>query len=221
MKLLLDSISKNEIEVLNSVIDCYGVTSNPTIVKKHGKVNLFEHLKEIKKINVDLELHVQVVGQTKEKILKDAKNIVDALGSDTFIKVPVDKEGLCTIKELKKKGYRVTATAIYSEFQAILAVMNGADYIAPYINRMSNMEKNTVEIIKNLRRFIDHEKYSTQILAASFKNIGQVTEIINAGAHGVTVNPYLINEVLLSPTVNKAIDQFVDDWEITFNRKEI
>lgn len=37
MKLLLDSISKNEIEVLNSVIDCYGVTSNPTIVKNMGK----------------------------------------------------------------------------------------------------------------------------------------------------------------------------------------
>ena len=43
--------------------------------------------------------------------------------------------GLAAIKTLKSEGYKITATAIYTVFQGLLAIEAGADYLAPYYNR--------------------------------------------------------------------------------------
>ena len=62
-----------------------------------------------------------------------AEALTDRLGKDTYIKVPTNEEGIKTMKVLKSRGNRVTATAIYMPQQAMLAASVGADYVAPYL----------------------------------------------------------------------------------------
>ena len=40
---------------------------------------------------------------------------------------------------MKQNGIRVTGTVVYSKQQGFLAMEAGADFIAPYFNRMENL----------------------------------------------------------------------------------
>ncbi len=51
---------------------------------------------------------------------------------------PGTPAGLKACKDAKAEGLNVLSTSVYSSEQGFLAAVNGADYIAPYTNRMSN-----------------------------------------------------------------------------------
>lgn len=103
MEFMLDTINIEKISYYQSILPLSGVTSNPSIIKKEGKIDLFAHLKEIKQLIGKASLHVQVVGETTEEILTDAQVIMAHLGKDIFIKVPVSVRMLKQLKNLYQK----------------------------------------------------------------------------------------------------------------------
>lgn len=220
---MLDTINIEKIRYYQSILPLSGVTSNPSIIKKEGKNDLFTHLKEIKQLIGKASLHVQVVGETTEEILAEAQLIIDQLGKDIFIKVPVNEPGLAAIKQLKAKGVNIniTATAIYSEMQGYLAIAAGADYVAPYYNRMENLNIDAVAIIKALAMEIERTQSQSKILAASFKNVAQVNHACRQGAHSITASPDIFTQVFGMPSIHKAVTDFKKDWEETFGVKDV
>ncbi|EHK9494793.1 hypothetical protein KCT28_002570 [Enterococcus faecalis] len=94
MEFMLDTINLEAIRKYQKILPLAGVTSNPSIVKQAGKIDFFAQMKEIKKTIGQASLHVQVVGQTTEEMLEDAQTIVQQLGQETFIKIPVNEAGL-------------------------------------------------------------------------------------------------------------------------------
>ena len=78
------------------------------------------------------------------------------------------------------------ATAIYTADQAFLAAMNGAEYLAPYVNRMDNYGDG-VGNVKDLIEMLRVNHMDSKVVAASFKNTHQVHELIKAGIQAVTV----------------------------------
>jgi hypothetical protein len=127
---MLDTANLAELEAGLAAWPICGVTSNPSILKKEGKVDVYAHLAKVKALcGPERSLHVQVVSETTEEIVKEAHDILDRLGKDTFIKIPVSAAGLPAIKILAAEGVKITATAIYSTMQGILAVLAGAYYI--------------------------------------------------------------------------------------------
>lgn len=223
MEFMLDTINIEKIRYYQSILPLSGVTSNPSIIKKEGKNDLFTHLKEIKQLIGKASLHVQVVGETTEEILAEAQLIIDQLGKDIFIKVPVNEPGLAAIKQLKAKGVNIniTATAIYSEMQGYLAIAAGADYVAPYYNRMENLNIDAVAIIKALAMEIERTQSQSKILAASFKNVAQVNHACRQGAHSITASPDIFTQVFGMPSIHKAVTDFKKDWEETFGVKDV
>lgn len=222
MELMLDTIDLNSIKKYNECLNLAGVTSNPSIVKKTGQVDFIKHIKEIRNIiGPDKSLHVQVVGVTASEMIVDAKKIITEIDSNVYVKVPTTTEGLKAMKELKKLNINVTATAIYSIFQGLMAINVGADYIAPYFNRMVNMGIDSANVLTNLQKEIDRSGAKTKILAASFKNSQQVTTALFAGADCVTIGADIIEENLDTPAVEDAVVKFNDDWFSLYNKKSI
>ena len=70
-------------------------------------------------IGKDRSLHIQVVSQTSEEMIKEAEKIVEKIDKDVYIKIPVTEEGLKAIKNLKARGFKITATAIYTKMQGL------------------------------------------------------------------------------------------------------
>jgi len=220
MEILLDTANIETIKKYEAILPLAGVTTNPSIIKKEGEIDFFAHMKKIREIiGKQCSLHVQVVAKDKAGMLKDAKKILEQLGEETYLKIPLSPEGLKTIKSLKKEGFNVTATAIYTKFQAYLAVAAGADYIAPYFNRMENLNIDAKEAIAAMAHEIDRSNSQTKIVAASFKNIGQVTTALEQGAQAVTVAPDIIEQALAMPSIAQAVDDFAKDWEAIFGKE--
>ena len=160
-------------------------------------------------------------------MLKEAEAITARLGKDVFIKVPVIEEGVKAMKLLKESGYFVTATAVVSVQQAFLAGSVGADYVAPYVNRMATLNIDPFETVSRIRNIFDNQNISTKILGASYKNTQQVmlTYIIQNYFHHRAVEIGVYRIANLKPqrfiTVNrhacgKKLLSFVSDF-----RKEI
>lgn len=194
-----------------------GITTNPSIIKKEGKIDFFAHFAEIRKIiGNEKSLHIQVTKATAEEIICEAYTICDKIDKNVYIKIPVTVEGLSAIQILKKENFNITATAIYTKMQGFLAMEAGADFIAPYYNRMQNLDINSDETITAFANAIEKYNYSTQILAASFKNMGQVNRVIECGAGAVTLAPEIMLDAFKMPSIAKAVNDFNADWTKIF-----
>lgn len=221
MEFLLDTIHLDAIRKYVKVIPLAGVTSNPSIVKKEGKIDLFKHLKEVRSIiGNQATLHVQAVAEDTEGIVKDAHTVLENIDRQVFIKVPVTEAGLAAIKILKRENVNVTATAIYTKFQGYLAIEAGADYIAPYFNRMENMNIDAKTVIAEFAKAIERNHSNTKILAASFKNVGQVNAAFEAGAQAATMSADILANAFGMPAIKQAVTDFTTDWESVFGKDE-
>lgn len=210
----LDTANLKEIEkALKSGI-IKGVTTNPTILLKEEKPRE-EQIKAIDDLCNSL-VFAQVVGRDYDEFMEDFLKLYELrkeLKGDLGVKVPVTMDGLRAISEIKEKypDVKVLATAIYSADQGILASMAGADYLAPYVNRMENNNVDAMEAIEKMRIFIDDRGLGTQILAASFKNTNQIVNALISGAHTATISYELLVQMADKDVALKAIDVFYQD----------
>ncbi|MDR2025548.1 MAG: fructose-6-phosphate aldolase [Hungatella sp.] len=213
MKFIIDDADIEKIRELYATFAVDGVTTNPTILAKSGK-QPFEILKEIRDfIGPEAELHVQVVAADAEGMVEEAHRIRKELGINTYVKVPTTKEGLKAMKALKKDGTNVTATAIYTQMQAYLAGKAGADYAAPYVNRIDNLGANGVKTAKDIHDIFKKNGLKTEVLAASFKNSQQVLELCQYGIGASTISPDVIEGLIKNDSVTMAVSAFVKDFE--------
>ncbi|MGO4928399.1 fructose-6-phosphate aldolase [Fundicoccus sp. Sow4_F4] len=214
MEFIIDTANLEEIKHYHEVLNLTGVTTNPSICKKEGNVDFFAHMNAIREIiGLDKSFHVQVVSQDYDGMLEDAAAILDKIDDQVYIKVPTTETGLRVMKELKKRNINVTATGIYTKMQAYLAMNVGADYLAPYYNRMENINIDPREAITDIANMIKQSGSKTKILAASFKNVNQVTNAFECGAHAATMGVDMIATALNLPSIQKAVDDFQTDWE--------
>lgn len=215
MELILDTGNVIEIEDLYTHLCVDGVTTNPSIVSKEGKD--FESLiKEMDAIvGEDTPIHAQVISTKFEDMVEEALYISN-LRENMYVKIPVTKDGLRAIKELKKQGVKITATAIFTAHQGFLAAKAGADYVAPYVNRIDNISGDGVSVVSDLVNIIDTYNFNSKVVAASFKNAQQVLDLMKVGVHSVTVPADICKAMMAHPLTDWSVNKFIEDWSNVF-----
>ena len=211
MLYMLDSANVDEIRRICDIFPIAGVTTNPTIITKEKK-DFFPLLKEIRSVIGDKMLHVQVLGTTTEDMIKDAETIRNNVEGPLFVKIPVSDAGYKAMQILKKDGFGITATAIYTPQQALIAANCGADFTAPYVNRIDNISGMGVNVVSMISDLFSLHGLSTKVLAASFKNVQQVHEVALAGTHSVTVGADIMLKLARHPLTDMSVEQFTKDW---------
>ena len=213
MKLLIDDADVSAINRLYEYYPIDGVTTNPSILAA-AKRPPYEVQKESRDIiGKDADLHVQAVAADCEGIVRDAYEILRQLGDNTLVKIPCMPEGFKAMKQLKKEGIRLTGTAVYTSMQAYMAAACGAEYVAPYVNRIDNMGYDGVAVVRQIQDIFDSNAYGTGILAASFKNTQQVLELCSYGIAAATVAPGIIDGMFANPSIQAAVETFREDFE--------
>ena len=216
MKLIVDHADLDQIKEMFEYFPVSGVTTNPTIITRTGK-DPYEVLKSIREfIGPDAELHAQVISSDAEGMMAEAKVWRDTVGGNFYVKIPTTKEGLKAIKNLKKEGFKVTATAVYTSIQAYLAAEAGADYVAPYLNRIDNLGYDGIQTACDIHDIFENNGYQTKVLAASFKNTQQVLELAKYGVGAATVAPDVIRNFVNNVAVDSAVDAYVKDFNATY-----
>ena len=213
MTFLIDDANIDRIKALYRYYPIDGVTTNPSILAKCGRPP-YEALLAIREfIGNKAELHAQVISTTAEDMVEEGRKIERILGNNTYIKIPTIPEGLRAMQILRSEGYHVTATAIYTPMQAYLAAKAGAEYAAPYVNRIDNLGADGVATTKKMQDIYSSNNLSTKILAAGFKNSQQVQELCEYGISCLTIASDVIDNLIKNANVTTAVGDFVADFE--------
>ena len=220
MEFFLDTVNIEKIKKYNEIYNITGVTSNPTIFSRE-QCEFFPTLLKIREIIGDKLLHVQVTGKTCEEMLKEAETIVNRVDKNVYIKVPTNEEGIKTMKILKEQGYHVTATIVYTLQQAVMAASVGADYVAPYFNRMSENNLNALDEIADMAKIFKLYNKPTKLLVASFRNTNQIMQVLLSGATAVTASPDFYSMMFENASVDSIMARFDADWEKANGTKRI
>jgi transaldolase len=212
MKIFLDTADVSMISPAYETGLLDGVTTNPTLILKSGR-QLHEVINEIGKTFPELEsISAEVVADTAEEMLTEAKHYYTIAPAVT-IKVPCTVEGLKACKFLSGQGIQTNVTLVFSVAQAILASKAGATYISPFVGRWMDNSVDGIELIKNIRKAFDYSGTSTQILAASLRDVRQVEQSALSGADVVTIPPIVFWAMYKNIMTDKGLELFQKDWE--------
>lgn len=216
MEYLIDSANLKKIRELNDIYPVAGVTTNPSILSR-CKIDVVSAIKGIREIMGNKMLHVQVLANDYNGIVREAKKLVELGGENTYIKIPVSETGIKAIKHLSEKGYNITATAIFTPQQALMAATAGAKYVAPYVNRLDNIAINGIEIAFEIQRLLKDNGLNCKVLAASFSNVEQIHMIALKGIESMTIPVELFPKMIQHPLTDRAIADFVTDGSEYYN----
>ncbi|MHB9055406.1 MAG: transaldolase family protein [Paludibacteraceae bacterium] len=215
---LADTADLEEIKDLFEFLPMEGITTNPSIVKNAGKP-LSVIIPEIQELIGDKMLHFQVISRKAEDILKEAKHYRDYFDfkENYYVKIPVTKEGYKAISMVKSAGMKVTATAIFTQQQALLAANAGADFVAPYVNRLDNISSHGIDVVADIVKTFKISNLSTKVLAASFKNVDQVYRVSMVGCDAVTATHDVLTAIASHPMTDKAVFDFENDSAVFYD----
>ena len=218
---ILDTADLAAIKHCNEFYPLSGVTTNPSIIAKE-KGDFWQILKEIRGvIGNDKMLHVQTVQTTAKKMVEEAKLIKEKIGGDIYIKIPIGEEGLKAVPMIKNLGIGVTMTAIFTPAQALMAAKAGADFVAPYVNRLDNILGDGTNVVAEIVQQFEIYGLDCKVRAASFKNAEQVHRCALCGCHSVTVSADVLKSLITHPMTDAAVEGFERDWKGVYGDKTI
>jgi transaldolase len=210
MKLFLDTASVDEIRRMWEIGILDGVTTNPSLVAKEGR--LFEEvLREICDLGVP-SVSAEVVGTDVPTMVEEGRHLAK-IHPSIYVKVPMTPAGLRATKTLRGEGIRVNMTLVFSANQALLAAKVGASYVSPFIGRLDDQGQDGMELIQDIRTIYDNYEFETEILVASIRHPVHVLEVAKLGGDIATM-PYNVMEKLVQhPLTDLGLARFLKDWE--------
>ncbi len=220
MPIFLDSSRIEEVERFHRMGVIRGVTTNPTIMLKDGVRGGLKGIekcsRELAKLIAPLPLSVELTTNERERMLEQAQAF-SAWGDNIVIKVPIhgpqgELDNVEIIHELESKlDIRVNVTAMMSAQQGFLASLAGGTYVSIFGGRVNNMGYNVCTEISRLRRLLDAHELGSRIIVGSTREVLNVIEWLDAGAHVVTVTPELLRGMLVHPYSKETVAMFLQD----------
>ena len=215
MKLFIDTANVDEIRSAAELGVICGVTTNPSLIAKEGKV--FEDvIKEITTI-VDGPISAEVVAADAAGMVAEARELAK-IHKNIVIKIPITLEGLKAVRILSAEGIHTNVTLIFSPAQALLAAKAGATYVSPFIGRLDDISDNGMHVIEDIAEIFDIHGIQTEIIAASVRGPQDVTDAAKCGAHIATVPYKVILQMIKHPLTDNGIERFMKDWNSAFGK---
>lgn len=218
--LFLDTGDMEEIKRFTRMGVIRGVTTNPTILFKCGVTGGMEGVKkrsiEIARLIDPYPLSVEVTTNDPQKMIEQAQEF-SRWAKNINIKITIhgpdgELDNLEVVHKLETEhDIRINVTAMMSAQQCFLASLAGATYVSLFGGRVNNMGYNCVGEIRKIRSLIDDFGLKSKIIIGSTREILNVVEWLEAGAHIVTVTPNLLKGMIVHPYSKETVQMFLRD----------
>ena len=138
----------------------------------------------------DLIAQYEAAGMTRDRVL---------------IKIASTWEGIKAAEVLEKEGIHCNLTLLFGVHQAIACAEAGATLISPFVGRILDWHKKEtgkeytptedpgVQSVTTIYNYYKKFGYSTEVMGASFRNIGEICEL--AGCDLLTISPKLLAQL--------------------------
>jgi len=125
-----------------------------------------------------------------------------------LIKIASTWEGIRAAEVLEREGIHCNMTLLFSLPQAVACAEAGAQLISPFVGRIYDWYKKStgleytgaddsgVQSVKRIYNYYRKFGYATEVMGASFRNTGQITEL--AGCDLLTISPDLLQKLAQS-----------------------
>lgn len=210
MDVWLDTCDSKTIELAKKLGILYGVTTNPSLLAAESED--LEHVINRLLDDQDGPLAVQVTADRTDEMIRQAIAL-HTFSDRIIVKIPVIREGLAAMKELKEQEIPFLATAVFHPNQAILAALAGADFVAPYLCRMFDAGIDAYASLQTILTIYEKYKFKTKVLVAALRTPDQITACAASGVTAVTMKSSLFTQFISDDsTVLASLRGFSEDW---------
>lgn len=212
MKFFIDTANVDEIKEALSMGMVDGVTTNPSLIAKEGRV--FETvIKEISEM-VDGPISAEVISLEAAGMVKEARELTK-IHKNIVIKVPMTVDGLKATRQLTEENIKTNVTLIFSPLQALMAAKAGATYVSPFVGRLDDLSQDGMQLVEQIVEIFSNYAYDTEIIVASIRNPLHVLDAALAGADISTIPFNVLSKLAAHPLTDKGISAFLADWDKT------
>lgn len=218
--IFLDTGSIDEIRKYHALGIIRGVTTNPTILVKDGVAGGWPAIEkcceEIAQLIDPLPVSVEVTTNEPEE-MREQVLMFAAWAKNINVKIPIHGpdggiDNLKLVHELEtRQNIRINVTAMMSAQQCLLAAMAGATYVSIFGGRVNNMGYDSRQEVRRLRGLLDAFGSPAKIIVGSTREVLNIVEWFEAGAHIVTAVPNLIEGMLVHPYSKETVRMFLED----------
>ena len=171
-------------------------------------VGIGEKIIEVIPGRISTEVDARLSFDTEKSITK-ARQLIGlyetaGIGKErVLIKMASTFEGIRAAQQLEKEGINCNLTLLFNFTQAAAAADAGAFLISPFVGRIldwykANTDKSDysasedpgVQSVTRIYNYYKQSGYSTVVMGASFRNVGEITEL--AGCDRLTISPQLL-----------------------------
>lgn len=139
-----------------------------------------------------------------------------------LIKVAATWEGIQAASRLEQRGIHTNLTLLFSFCQAVACGQARVQLISPFVGRIYDWHKKAcgaawveadnvgandpgVQSVRDIYRHFKHFGIATEIMGASFRNVGQITAL--SGCDLLTISPELLSQLAASDApLSRALD---------------
>jgi len=214
-RLFLDTADPSEWDELLPTGIFHGVTTNPILLERAGQPCTIDNLHVLarKALQMTDEFMCQAWGATADDMVKSGMELSKPARDRIVIKVPVTMEGVKAASMLTQAGVRICLTACYNHKQAMIAAGVGAEYIAPYLGRMTEAGMNGSEECFRMQEVADGLQSEVRILVASIRDAQTMVDLAARGMETFTFSPAVARELFLEPLTTDAALAFEEAAE--------
>lgn len=210
MKFFIDTANIDEIKEANSMGMADGVTTNPSLIAKEGRV-LEDVIKDICKI-VDGPISAEVISLDAKGMIKEARQL-SSIHKNVVVKIPMTVDGLKAVRKLADEGIKTNVTLIFSPLQALMAAKAGAAYVSPFVGRLDDISHDGLLLVEQIVDIYGNYAFETEIIVASVRDPIHVLESALLGADIATIPFYVLAKLASHPLTDKGIKSFLEDWK--------
>lgn len=211
MKIWLDTTNVNTVKTANKMGLLYGVTTNPALIAQSG-----EPMKKTLRLLLDAQdgpVTGQVIAHDVKGMVTEGKALHD-VSDRIIVKVPVTQEGLEAMHLLSHKKIPVMATVVFHPYQALMAGLAGARYVAPYVSHIEKLGHNPLEFLQTMLTMYEKHEIETEILAASIKTIDQFTKCAEMGIPHITLKDDAFYQLIATDAnTQERVNHFNSIWD--------
>ena len=203
-------------------------------------VNFGLKILEIVPGRVSTEVDARLSFDTEASIVK-AHELIDLYESNgisrerILIKVASTWEGINAAEKLEKEGIHCNLTLLFSFAQAVRCAEANVTLISPFVGRILDWYKKDrgvseiaapedpgVKSVKEIYNYYKKFGYNTIVMGASFRNIGEIIELV--GCDALTISPSLLKELenaeaLLEQKLDASISKLLDISPVKMDEK--
>jgi transaldolase len=219
MKLFLDTANIEHIRHGVRLGVVTGVTTNPSIVSREGKVDYRKLVQEICSI-VPGPVSTEVLGQDIQTMLAEAREIAK-WAENIVIKIPASLEGVEATSVLARENIKVNFTLCFTLNQALMAAEAGATFISPFVGRLDDIGEDGMKVVGDIVEYLDYYKLPAEVIAASIRHPQHCLIAAKIGAHIATVPYEVLIQMIRHPLTDIGIERFKNDWKKVMAREKL